>query len=348
MSIQRNNHYIPCLYLKHFASSPRRVLTYRVLVGDARVPVWQEKSIKGVGYHSHLYTRIAAGAQTDEMEKWLNTEFESPAEEALVKATSDARLLATDWHKLVRFLAAQDVRTPARLSEKLLLWNKSLPALLEATLQQSVLELEEAKKAGQAINPVKTANSEYIPLRVTRDIEPGQEFGKLKSEVIVGRGLWLFSMRHALATTANILPTHRWTILRPPDNLTWFTSDDPVVRLNYHADGTYDFGGGWGSPGTEIFLPLDPLHLLYAKVGERPPPRGFVLPRATAEMIRRFIAEHAHRFVFAAKADAEVPKLRPRRVDAVLLRDEREQWLRWHDNQNKAEEQLSGSGGATR
>lgn len=348
MAIQRENHYVPRLYLKHFASSPGRVFTYRVLVADARVPVWQERSIKGVGYHRHLYTRIAAGGQTDEMEKWLNTEFESPAEEALVKATTGRRLLPTDWHKLVRFLAAQDLRTPARLAENLLLWNKSLPALLDNTLQQSVRELEEAKQSGQAINPGKTANSEYIPLRVTREIEPGQKLGKLKSEVVVGRGLWFFSMRHALAKTANILPTHRWTILVPPDELTWFTTDDPVVRLNYHADGAYDFKGGWGSPGTEIFLPLDPLHLLYTKVGDRPPQRGSVVPRETAVMIRRFIAEHAHRFVFAATTETEVPRLRPRKVDAVLLRDEREQWLRWHENQNKAEEQLSGSGGTIR
>ena len=127
----------------------------------------------------------------------------------------------------------------------------------------------------------------------------------------------------------------------PPDDLSWFTSDDPVVRLNYYGNGTYDFKGGWGNPGTEIFLPLSPRHLLYTKVGAYPPRRGSIVPCAKADMIRRFIAEHAHRFIFAASADIEVPGLRPRIVDAALLRDEREQWSRWNEDQTSAERSLT-------
>src|SRR5437660_8729030 len=67
------------------------------------------------------------------------------------------------------------------------------------------------------------------------------------------------------------------------------------------------------------------------------------LCRAEAEMIRRFIAEHAHRFIFAASPDAEVPKLRPRIVDLALLRDEDEQWRRWQGDQTNAERELIDS-----
>jgi hypothetical protein len=70
-----------------------------------------------VAYYSHLYTRIAAGEESDEVEKWLDREFEGPAEESLHKATSEARLTPDDWRRLVCFLAAQDVRTPARFAE---------------------------------------------------------------------------------------------------------------------------------------------------------------------------------------------------------------------------------------
>jgi hypothetical protein len=344
MPFQRINHYVPCLYLKRFGSPSGRVLTYRVLVAHNNVPMWREKSIKGVAYHAHLYTRIAAGVQTDEIERWLNTEFESPAEEALSKATTDARLSPTDWKILVRFLAAQDVRTPARLAENLQFWNENLQAMLDHTLQEAVEQLEMANNSGQPIHSTKTPNAEYIPLRVTKEIEPGQDFGKLQVETLVGRGLWFFTMQRVLTSTVNVLHTHRWTILRPPDDMTWFTTDDPVVRLNYHAMDKYDFNGGWGSPGTEIFLPLGPRHLLYAKVGEHPPQRGSVVPRGTALMIRRFLAEHAHRFIFSAIADAEVQKLRPRKVDATLLRQEDKQWRRWHEQQSLAEQELLSSG----
>lgn len=340
MAFHRDNHYVPRLYLKRFAASPGRVLTYRILVAHSRVPLWQPSSIKGIAYHAHLYTRIASGVQTDEVEKWLNDEFETPAEEALMKATADMRLTQADWNNLVRFAAAQDVRTPARLAENLQRWHETLPTILEDTLHEAVRKLESARKSGEVITTTGVPNSEYIPFRLRKEIEPGQKFGKIKSEVVVGRGLWLYSIRHLLTQTEKVLHNNRWTILSPPEGLTWFTSDDPVVRLNYYGNGGYDFKGGWGNPGTEIFLPLDPRHLLYTKVGCRPPRRHSVLARAEAESIRRFIAEHAHRLIFAASEEAEVPKLRPRTVDAALLRNENEQWRRWHQDQTTAEREL--------
>lgn len=346
MAFQRNNHYVPCLYLKRFSSVSGRVPTYRVLVAHESVPFWREKSLKGVAFHAHLYTRIAAAGQTDEIERWLNSEFESPAEEPLLKATTDARLSPADWKALVRFLAAQDVRTPARLAENLQFWNENLPGMLDHTLQKALEELAAAKKSGESIRTTITPNADYIPMHITRESEPGQEFGKLQVETLVGRGLWFFSMQRALTSTSNILHAHRWTILTPPDGMTWFTTDDPVVRLNYYANREHDFKGGWGNSGTEIFLPLGPRHLLYTKVGERPPRRGSVVPHATALMMRRFIAQHAHRFIFSATADSDVPKLRPRKVDAALLHSEAEQWRRWHVEQSLAEQQLRRSSGS--
>ena len=68
----------------------------------------------------------------------------------------------------------------------------------------------------------------------------------LKGEIIAGRGLWLFSIRHSLRQTAKVLRQHKWTILRPPEGLSWFISDDPVIRLNYYERGKYDFRGGRG------------------------------------------------------------------------------------------------------
>ncbi len=61
MAFHHDNHYVPCLYLKRFESSPGRVSTYRILVPHSRVPLWKEAAIKGVAYHTHLYTRIVSG-----------------------------------------------------------------------------------------------------------------------------------------------------------------------------------------------------------------------------------------------------------------------------------------------
>ena len=340
--LRRDNHYVPRAYLKRFATQ-ERVWTYRTLVSHAEVPMWKQSSIRGVAYHSHLYTRIAAGQETDDMEKWLDKEFEAPAEEALRKATSDARLTPDDWRHLVRFVAAQDVRTPARLAQSLQQMQSILPDLLEEVMQESIHELELAKASGAPIEHSKLPYGDYVPLRVSTEILPDEEFGRLRSEVVVGRGLWLFIIRHLLTETVKALHRHKWTILIAPRGLNWFTSDDPVIRLNTYGDGKYDFEGGWGNQGTEILLPLSPSHLLYAQVGRKPEPRGSMVPRAQAELVRRFCAEHAHRMIFAASVDPDIAKLRPRTVDAELLRREAEEWRNWHEDQTTAERELRGA-----
>jgi hypothetical protein len=340
-AIVNRSHYVPCVYLKNSAASDDRLFTYRVLVSQPRVQVWKQSFPAAVGYYFHLYTRIAAGGETDEVENHFNRDFETPAKVALVKATHDERLRPTDWYYLVRFLAAQDVRTPASLIKHFDWMRTATPALLEG-FEESVRELEEAKKSGKPITVSKTAHSEYVPIRFITEKKADQAVGKLKVEVLVGRGSWLFCINHLLTHTAKLLLDHKWTILRPPEGVQWFTSDDPVVCLNYHDDRNYDFNGGWGSLGTEIFLPLGPRHLLYTKVGHRVPQRGSVVTRTEADLIRRYIAEHAHRLIFAAAPEPEVPKLRPRLVDAARFRYETDQWRTWHDDQGAAEREFWG------
>jgi hypothetical protein len=338
---RRDNHYVSRSYLKRWASSHGRVRTYRTLVSHSSVPTWKESSICKVAYRPHLYTRIAAGRESDEVEKWLDREVETPAEEALQKAISGARLTPADWKRLVRFLAAQDVRTPARFSESLSRWHATLPSLLENTLHESVRALEWSRKTGKPIPEIEAPpHVDSPPIRVTTESVPGQQFGKLKAEIVVGRSLWLYEIRHLVTQTAAALHQHKWTILSPPADLRWFTSDDPVIRLNYYGPGKYDFKGGWGSPGTEIFFPLSPHHLLYTEVGKRPPLRGERLERDLAEMLRRFIAEHADRMIIAVEPNLDVPRLRPRIVNAALFRAEVEQWRRWHEDQSAGEREL--------
>jgi Protein of unknown function (DUF4238) len=85
MPFHRNNHYVPCLYLKRFAGDDGRVATYPILVADNRVPDWKQNSTKAVAYRAHLYTRMVSGEESDEVETWLKRMFEDPAEDALGK-----------------------------------------------------------------------------------------------------------------------------------------------------------------------------------------------------------------------------------------------------------------------
>jgi Protein of unknown function (DUF4238) len=342
--LRSDQHYVPCTYLKRWASSDGRIWTYRTLVSSPQVPVWKAHGLKGVGYYRDLYTRVMAGQETDTFERWLDAEIETPAAEALEKATSDARLTPDDWKRLIRFLAAQQVRTPRWYAAQVKRWYSWLPETIDAALQGMVQGLQEPVPSEPP--PVRATRKvdQDLPwrLKVRRDSE--QNIVQLGVEVFVGRGLWLWSIQRVLEGIVRVLYQHRWTILLPPKGVTWFTSDDPVVPLHRSADGrTYTFDGGWGPPGTAIFMPLGPQHLLYTEIGQPRLRRGSRMPTDLARFVRRCIAAHAHRWIFATECEANIPQFRPRQVDAEMFRREREFWQQWPVQQRAAEEELWGS-----
>ena len=342
MALKNRNHYVPCLYLKRWAGTDAKVRVYRVLVPHASVPMWKPSSIDGIGYHRNLYTRILAGAETDEFENWLERDFETPAAEPLRKATAGERLSSDDWECIIRFLAAQDVRTPARLVEFLARQTEQLPGMTDEVLKNVVSELTEAKRMGRTIERPTSDLAAGFPSRVTKEIEPGAEMGTLKVEMVVGRSLWLWSLQRLLTETYKVLRMHKWTIVRPPFNINWVTSDNPVVKLNYYSDGRYDFKGGWGRKGGQILMPLGPQHLLYTRIGDRPPwLKGDRVPESLALKFQTFIIENAHRYVYAAQEDPLVAKTRPRVVNAAAYESETDQWRRWDEEQSQAERDLN-------
>jgi len=216
-----------------------------------------------------------------------------------------------------------------------------LPRLMETTLKESLRKAEHARTTGQAIatQSMSRAEREGLPLRVIVNRKPEGD-GEIGVEMLRGRQLWLWVIKRHLTKNISALLQHHWTILRPAKGLSWFTSDNPVVRLNYKGTNNYDFLGGWGNPGTQIFLPLDPKHLLFTHIGERPRRYGDSMTREETLRIRRFIAEHAWRMVFAPKPDDQMPVLRARLADSDEFQRERDEWARWHQQQTAAEREF--------
>jgi len=245
-TFHRDNHYVSQGYLKRWESSHKKIWVYRTLVSHERVRSWDEHSLKGIAYYSHLYTQIISGEQTDQIERWLEKEFETPAEVSIIKAISDQRLNIDDWNSLVRFLAAQDVRTPARLIEHLQRANKDLPVIMKDILKnlESRIRNRTLQSEGESIEQHETKG--LFPLGVSINSKEQEEFSEIRIETSPGRSTWLYSIRHLLKNTANILHQNKWTILLPAKGMTWPTSDNPVIRLNYYKPGKYDFRGGVG------------------------------------------------------------------------------------------------------
>ena len=307
--------------------------------------MWKPSTTSGVGYRVHLYTRVVAGQESDDIETWLDREFERPAAEPLEKAISGCKLTPNDWKYLIRFVAAQIVRTPAYFIDNRRRWEADVPKLLGETLRQSVEKWEAATRAGIRLVAEKAPNSEYLPLHISVEKNSGSPGGTVKTTVLLNRDTWFFSMKHLLTVGAGRqLHDYRWTIVSPCEGASWFTSDDPVIRLNFYVNGAYDFKGGVGMPGAEILLPLSPTHLLYAQVGHKPPPRGTIMSPQHTAMIRRFIAEHAHRMIFAASPEQDIVDLRPRTVDEQRFREEEQMWQDWHAEQSAAERGLAERG----
>jgi hypothetical protein len=314
-SLRRDNHYVPHVYLKAWETSPNKLWVYRVLASHHNVPAWNLKSTKGISFLSHLYTRIAAGGESDEMERWFDSEFEAPASEVLKKAITDCRLQQSDWHVLIRFLTLQDVRTPAKLIDFIQQWETRYGGLFQRTIQQSADRIEALTRCESQEHDRDPPLAEYFPMRITTKIEPDQEYGFLDAKIIVGRALWLHQIKHLLCSTADALLEHRWSIMKAPDGIEWFTTD-------------------------EIFMPLGPKHLLYTQVGSRPPKRGSQFSLDQASIIQRCIAQHSHRYIFASSRHEDVFKYKPRIVNAEIFKEEAAHWNSWHHGQSQAEKLL--------
>lgn len=335
----KDNHYVSQGYLKQWEDSHGKVYVYRILVSHENVPLWAQKSVKGIAYQPHLYTRQIDGTDSDEIEQWFSDEFESPAEAAIQKVINEDRLLPEDWKTLSRFLAMQDVRTPARFVEHQKTSADTTSKLLNEIFEELPEKLREMKPKGIK-HPTPNEKNAVFPLRVTTEIKDGEEFGLLKAETAVGRASWLWVIQHLLNNPAKVLNQHKWTIMHPAKGMSWFTTDKPVIRLNYYVSGKYDFKGGWASYGSEILLPLSPEHMLYTKIGHRPPVRGTRFSVEKTKLLRRLIAEHAYRFIFAKTEDADVPIFMPRTANAEFYKHEQEQWAKWHAEQIESEQHL--------
>lgn len=332
-----NNHYVPESYLNNWCSSSNKLLRYSLLVPHDNYPIWKISTPNGICKHRHLYTSLIDGKESDNIERWFDTEFENPAAESIKKAVTENRLSLKDWELLIKFLAAQDVRTPARMFEILKRGEKTVPEVTDNILKNIVEEFYELKDAGMLPKRNESRRSNLLNIKVKTDFPPNQDIGTLRVETIVGRSYWLHCIKFLLENTIKRLLEHHWTILHSPKGIEWLTSDDPVVKLNFNSLTEYDYGGGWGSVGTEIFMPLSTKHLLYTRIGSKRLPRGTTLTREHALIFQSFIAGHAHRHIYSKSQNDSVFLLRPRVVCLKTCNNEREQWNSWHAKNIAAE-----------
>ena len=296
-------------------------------------------NVTGTGYEKNLYTRIVRGEEADDIEQWLDHEFESPAKEPLQRVLADKELTQGDWEILVRFLACQIVRTPAFFIKYLPIWKRWAQELLDEKKEDFEASLREPKGSGKRIIYDDVPHREYFPFKIDWKDLPEENKVRFTRKLLVGRGLWFYTMKRTLTDTLKVLHKHKWTILEAPARLRWFTSDDPVICLNFQSESDYDFNGGWNSERANILFPLSPRHLMITQIGANTYPRR-VPSCYHARLFRRLIAEHAYRRIYSSAEDGKIPQLKPRMEDSVAYQNERKLWATWYEDQSRAEQAL--------
>ncbi|WP_122466860.1 DUF4238 domain-containing protein [Pseudomonas viridiflava] len=332
---KKDNHYVPQAYLRQWMINGK-VLTYRLLVPHEKSAVWKPYAPKSVAMLPHLYTYFSGAKDSDEIEQWLDREFEAPGFASIAKVVKEARLTKEDWNHLFRFAVVQSIRTPAHMQSFLKRQDETLGAFMIESMEASLANYSAALTAGARPKPVPLSGlHSKLPFKLRRfKNADGEEY--LEGQILSGRKLWLWQIEHILQSTIDRIPSHKWTILHAPPGVTWPTTDNPFTRLGVGQNGKWSFEGGWGVQRTRLFMPLSPKHLLFACAGFRPPRRGTVLSLAEAAFYKMMILTGASRYVFSTDTH-DIEDARPRTVSREMFEEESRLWADWHETQSKEE-----------
>ena len=339
----RLSHYVPQSYLRRWSPGGNRVWSYRLLVPQTQSPVWKFRSIRGIGVRRDLYTSIAEGKESDEIERWLNRDVEDPALPVLDRLCAEVTLSPVDRKKLARYVASLYARSPIYYDEH----TRTAAEFLETQLKDpGELIARAAKKAasrGRTIDPGVEAKKRPSSL-VVDALAPSEEnsMPALQVRAVVGREMWLESIRRIVDDVSPAFENHDWQIFRPYPGWVWYTSDHPLVRLNWVSPDEYDLKGGLGRTGGDLMLPLSPNHMLHTQIGQ-PKKHVDVLSLEKTLLLKRLIAENAFRWVVADLPRRNAEWFRPRFVNLQQYVDEETTWSKFHEDQSVAERELRES-----
>lgn len=333
--ITHNNHYIPQFYLKNWSQDGNSIFVYSLLVPDSRIPYWSRKKIKSTAVWNDFYTRNEGRKEIDDFEKWFGREFESPVKKIFDDLLKGHTLDEDKSKKLSHFVGAQYLRTPARLNDLMARWRTEMPQLVEDVLQKVSNKL---KAIPQMISSQSQISEEakLLPIKVSIN----KDINQMKVDSLVGKGMYLFALKHLLKKTIRVLEKHQWHIIHAANDISFPTSDDPVICLNYDNEHEYNFKGGWGKKNGNIIMPVSPRLLLITQIGSNLSSKQLDYSERWSKFFRKIIIEHAHRYVYAVEPQKGMLDIIPRRVDADLFEKEKEIMAGWHEEQMEAEAPL--------
>lgn len=335
-SITHRNHYIPRFYLKNWSLDGRTIQTYSILVSNSKVPYWTQQSIKNSAVWNDFYTRMEGDKEVDDFEHWFDRKFETPVKPVFDKLLNDQKISREESIILSHFVFAQYARTPVaylRLAEQS---RQAFPKIIEGTVSRLNKVAKNMQKGYPAPHIPDSIGDQLWPIKVVVD----KENSMVEIKTIVGRGLYLHNLKRLLSSTLKVAECHDWQILHASEDISFPTSDDPVICMNYRNEHDYDFNGGWGRKNCNILMPLSPRLILFTQVGSNGPYNDLDFSPRYSQLFRRMIIQHAHRYVYSDRPQKGMLELNARVVNRDLYEKEKQGMAGWHIEQIQAEQSL--------
>ncbi len=332
-TVKRHNHYVPEMYLNNWVQR-KKINTYQLLVPHANAPIWKKNSVKYTASVDNLYVRQEKGLELDDFENEFMRKYETPAKIPLMKACHDRPLTTNDWHAIIDFIAAQIVRTPAFYLKS----NELMKGILAETIEKVGREIQDLtpQEIKQQHRAIKDEGIQ-IPISISRTgVNADENHQYIEINAIAGKTTWLYAMKHLLSTASPVLHQHEWSIVTSDPGVSWPTSDDPVICLNYYGDGHYDFKGGWGKAGSEIIMPISPSKAIYTQIGFKHPSR-MVFNIEESRLVKELIVNHALMYVYSYDQDNDIPSLRPRTVNLEEYKRIKAEFEEWYSKYQAGE-----------
>lgn len=338
----RDNHYIPQFYLKQWSTdnSPK-VWEYRLLVSHEKVPEWQQVSIKdSTGWHRDLYTGIIEDVETDEIENWYESDIERPVQPVIQKVNNREKLKRNEIKTLVRFAAAQHLRTPAA-------YIRGKRIFESANSRGEIKDNSELTKGASSYLLDKSSMNKYaefqkwLPLKIeTGSLNETKNKVEIKITTGFTRNTWNFQNLTLLNLTHNCLYDHDWKVLEAALGVNLYTSDDPAIFLNYNSFDNYDFFGGWARKGCNILFPISPRFFLFTEIGADLSKDKLDKDPLLTYMMQRFTIENAFNRIYSLSKVDNISECRKREVNTEKFFEDEEAWKQWNKTQLSMEREF--------
>ncbi len=329
--INRDNHYVPQMYLKQWAIE-NRIMEFRLLVPHEGMHMWSNPGLSHVAVQKDLYVRVADNEEIDDFEIDFNRLIETPATKPLRALCNGDRLTPKDWIIMNDYIMAQYMRTPAYYLKT----HGEFVRVTEKALEDAKPDFKEMPQI--SIQPTRNKENTLLPMDIKLSREtPDPEHALLEIKTIVGKNIWLMAINNSLSHQSSVRDFFRrlkWSKIICHPNYQWPTSDNPFIIVN--PKGFTELHDGLCNPHNIFMIPISPSILLMSK------PKGrfdWIIKaneQETERIIRRIVF-NAYRYVYSKHIDELIPTLRPRTVDLDLYIKNQKMFRNWYANYKEQE-----------